>query len=385
MFRKEEVGVSQNSSVFRFDLNETLYFAKDQKVQEMRGIALDPDITVEAFHDYISIRGMLALTGEYKPFDENETEQQVMDDAFFTKRYMERTEEDLAEFSHQFPVEISVPAYRVRNMDDIKVDIETFDYELPEDNHLKLSATIAVQGIINETIEEENDYPVAEEFREEETQPNETNTSEGLNTEDQESFQFEILEKQEEEPNKETNEDIFANEPPNEEIRDIEPADTQLLPEEKEAAVKDVEEMDKQAEQPIPTHVFPSVEVEEKAESKEKEHAVLQKEESKEAVERPDSKKQEPESVPAVEEGDVTEQATETESEVSGNISYLSDLFRDAEEEYTQMRICIVQEQDTVEKISERFGVSAMQIIKQNELEIGSDILEGQLLYIPIK
>jgi len=44
-----------------------------------------------------------------------------------------------------------------------------------------------------------------------------------------------------------------------------------------------------------------------------------------------------------------------------------------------------VQKEDTIETISERFEVSPLQVIKQNQLEDDFDVSEGQILYIPTR
>src|SRR5699024_10632415 len=67
-----------------------------------------------------------------------------------SKRYMEKvidTEEGHATFTHRFPVEISVPIYRVKDLEDIKVRVASFDYELPDQSQLQLQSTIAIYGI----------------------------------------------------------------------------------------------------------------------------------------------------------------------------------------------------------------------------------------------
>ncbi len=67
------------------------------------------------------------------------------------------------------------------------------------------------------------------------------------------------------------------------------------------------------------------------------------------------------------------------------DVRYLADMFRsDEEEQYAKMRLCIVQETDTVESIAERYDITALQLLKQNRLEDES-LQEGQLLYIPQK
>lgn len=73
------------------------------------------------------------------------------------------------------------------------------------------------------------------------------------------------------------------------------------------------------------------------------------------------------------------------EERVPEDASLLSDIFREAkEEQFTKMRLCIVQNQDTIETIAERFSVSPLQLIKQNQLEDDFEVHEGQLLYIPV-
>ena len=86
----------------------------------MRTISLDPEILIQSFHEYISIRGVIELSGEYVKVssDENEEEPLSRLEEMDAKRYVENvteTEDGFAEFFHRFPVEISVPAYRVRS------------------------------------------------------------------------------------------------------------------------------------------------------------------------------------------------------------------------------------------------------------------------------
>ena len=113
---EEEKHVTNDSSVFRFELNETLYFEKGQEVNEMRGVSLEPDISIHSFHDYITIKGIIELKGEYEKSDRFQVKEDIETDDFHAKRYVEAVEEmdnDLAIFSHRFPVEISVPVNRV--------------------------------------------------------------------------------------------------------------------------------------------------------------------------------------------------------------------------------------------------------------------------------
>src|SRR5690625_2583098 len=163
MIRKNRLGrrgliLQQNEDKIKFDLNETLYFESGQEIEEMVSISLDPDIAVQTYDSYIQIRGLIFLQGEYQKSDHVKLEEQAYNDVNFTK-YIEKVVEldtDYARFSHRFPVEISVPTYRVDNLEDITVSVNSFDYELPDKNKLKLKAAIHINGINADTLETDN-------------------------------------------------------------------------------------------------------------------------------------------------------------------------------------------------------------------------------------
>src|SRR5699024_5979508 len=141
--------LSHDQQKFSFGLNESLYFEKGQEVEEMIQIALEPEISIQPFNEYVSIRGVIELQGEYQKVEGSEEHQQKIADIDNTpsQRFMERiTDIDVntASFSHRFPVEISVPSYRVKDMNQITVSIESFDYEVPMNNQLNLTSTIDI-------------------------------------------------------------------------------------------------------------------------------------------------------------------------------------------------------------------------------------------------
>jgi stage VI sporulation protein D len=62
----------------------------------------------------------------------------------------------------------------------------------------------------------------------------------------------------------------------------------------------------------------------------------------------------------------------------------LSEFFaRKDEEAHTKLRMCIVQNGDTLDTLSERYKVPVTQIQRVNQLELNQDIYEGQVVYIP--
>lgn len=345
-------------NVFSFELNESLHFEKGQEVSEMVSISLEPEISIQSFQDYVSIRGVIELEGEYvKKSDDSESiVTDKTDDINFIEKVAEK--DDYTIFSHRFPVEISVPVYRVHHMDDISVHIETFDYELPTGDQLILTSTIEILGIHSE---EAPDPPVSSQLPDEPLEQ-----AKGI---EGESFEFELK------PEK---------------------FEKQLMDIDQKEAIEE-KQVDPEAEK-----------IEEPIEESKKENNSRWKHKQSQSLEefmQTNDEENEEISIPVgekiqddvkklhivdeqseEEEIDDEDEVEESPSEEPLHINYLDDLFTDKESEdkYTKMRICIVQEKDTLETISERYEIPKLQLLKQNRLE-DDQLSEGQLLSIPIK
>lgn len=332
--------LSNEQSVFSFELNETLYFEKGQEVAEIKGISLDPEISIQSFNEYISIRGVIELRGEYQKIIPSDQDNYTNDfEEYHSNRYVESvvdTEDGAAEFSHRFPVEISIPSYRVMNLNDVTVSIASFDYEIPDQSQLKLYSTINIDGINSQT---EVTHEEEEEEEEEEEKVDET-------------FQFEIKE----EPDKESP-DV---------IESINPGNIPALSTDSEIEEESIEDTPRWKNKKSQTlkEFFDS----------------LSSVEEETSPEYPDDHSP----YHDVEESYEEYESMESRSESVEDVSYLSDMFRNTEEEqYTKMKLCIVQDKDTIETIAERYQISALQLIKQNQLDDEYTVSEGQLLYIP--
>jgi stage VI sporulation protein D len=334
--------LANEQSVFRFDLNDSLYFEKGQEVAEIMGISLDPEISIQEFADYISIRGVVELQGSYQKLVQVEEEEE--DDSYFetydSRRYMERVTDTSyggAEFMHRFPVEITVPSYRVENLNDVLVTIAEFDYELPEPDHLYLRSTIEIHGINNQIEEVEEDE------------------------EDSESF---VKELEEESISVRGSDDTFEFEVKTE----IESSSYEASPELKEVIpVEQDEEMESDRWKFMKeTKTFEEF-FKKKETEIEVEEALLEESSSNEDESESSSKSESHES-----------------REGNADLTYLSDMFRNSEEEYIKLKLCIVQDRDTLETLAEKYETSTVQIRSYNRLE-ADDVTEGQLLYIPLK
>ncbi|MFC3040028.1 stage VI sporulation protein D [Virgibacillus xinjiangensis] len=348
--------MSNDQSAFSFELNESLYFEKGQEVEELRGISLDPEISIQSFNDYISIRGAIELNGEYVKLDSSDKAEEKLEEEgnFQARRYVERvddTDEGLSTFTHRFPVEISIPSYRVKDLSDVTVTVQSFDYEIPEQRQLKLYSTIEIEGIDGQA--EATEAETEEVLEEEEPFDRD---------EEKDTFEFEIkqpeedLSEQQGQEVLEQSNDFPALEPEVEPAAEKESAEKDRWKYKQTQSLKDFFQEGKSVENEGGMEEE-SGEVEDTTLSKEGEDAAVVEEHSMHA----------------------------SEEEVE-DASYLSDVFRKSEEEeYTRLRLCIVQNNDTIESIAERYEISALQLIKQNGLDDDYDISEGQLLHIPFK
>jgi stage VI sporulation protein D len=433
-----EKHVTNDSSVFRFELNETLYFEKGQEVNEMRGVSLEPDISIHSFHDYITIKGIIELKGEYEKSDRFQVEGDIETDDFHAKRYVEAVEEmdnDLAIFSHRFPVEISVPVNRVADLNDVSVYIQSFDYEIPEPSMFRLYSTIEIHGLnrYGQISQSENNSELDSVLSDMDRET-ESNTDV-----EEEQFQFELkrpdeemMEEQpkeavdlpmfstDEEQNQETERnstlnDVIVEETTKEEAKDIVQEETKRKEnqeakdivqeetkrkenqEEKESSSKDDKETDetgrwKYKETKSLKEFFANTS-KDKAEEVDDEEDEYDEEDLHDEDEAYDDEDlhDEDHDIERKKAEDFSPEIRENSDNQEDNervraVSYLSDMFSDSEEEsFTRMRLCIVQEQDTIDSIAERYQVSALQLIKLNRLDEDYDVKEGQLLYIPHK
>lgn len=308
---------------FHFDLTETLYFHRNEGVSEMLGIGLDPEITIESHPDHVSVRGIIALTGEYLPeFVADQTD--LDDDEEVQMRYFKRVERDedgICDFLHHFPIDISIPHERISQLSNLTVKVDHFDYHIPDPRKLELEATVQIGGLEYDREPDIEDEP-AEEPIEEEAE------------EEEERVEFDLKFKED---------------------------DVEI-----EAAEEPVESDDQE-------------EVEEKVVS------IKRREESKPEVKVEALKevREEPIEVDQVED-DERDVAQEVEDRVE-HPTYLLDLFDqggESDQRFAQMKMYIAQDDDSLEGISEKYQVSLNKLQRLNDLE-STDIQQGQIIYIP--
>jgi stage VI sporulation protein D len=353
---KGGVALSQgNQSFLRFSLEESVWFQRGQEVEELVSISLDPNITIQENDQYVTIRGSLDLSGEYKcPTESVEEENEAVSLQKWVNATRER-EDGSWEFSHQFPVDISIPSYRVRDLSEVDVIIDTFDYVLPERSCLKLTADLNISGLYGEeAVEEEREEVVLElahRFRAEEEEAEEASNQEvvGQNDPDFESFEVEARK-----------EDTYFTEPTLAESSSYQ--QQPITPEIHFAAFRS-EETNPPAEDEGEVQDF---------------SGETNVDEVEEVVESPEVQSPASKSVPNV--------VDMVKKKLSGNkksMSISEFLARKDGDDHAKLKVCIVQHGESVDSLAERYNVPVQQLLKVNSLELNQDVYEGQVLYVP--
>ncbi|WP_226667169.1 stage VI sporulation protein D [Metabacillus litoralis] len=385
----------------RFSVEESVWFQKGQEVSELLSISLDPDISIHEHDQYISIRGALQLTGEYKIDNDASTKEQF---EYANVRYVNEVstrEDGVSVLNHRFPVDITIPRNRIEQLEEVYVSIESFDYELPEYKCLKLVADLSISGISDGQIEQisnEVERPEEEEAFEAlyrgqqppppnfavETTTQQVNEEESVSpfssfykesTSEQDLDKFSTLQLEE----TEVKEDRVLEEvhteveqlssPKDEDTSDAEEITLAVENAEQEEEMNGNEDQEEQQEDLYDPFV---VEVRKEAQEEE--------EEPKEVQYSFFSKTEDASLESKNEEDDEGRDETNPK-----DAHYLTSLFArdDEEEDFSRVKMCIVQQGDTIELISKRYDITVQQILRVNEFRADQDVYEGQILYIP--
>ncbi|QAS54032.1 stage VI sporulation protein D [Halobacillus litoralis] len=334
--------MQNKQNVFSFYLDESIWFKEGQGVRELIGISLEPEITIEELGDEVRLKGTVELAGEYIPTGEASNQEdgsyaqsvRVMD-------HVEPSEEGVHLFTHAFPVEITVPLERVSNLEDVLIDIESFDYELPANRQLRLHAHLNINGV------EEKQTPAAN--------PHDFDESAGVGP---------------------VNMDV-----PAQEDRPVFPereAPVFRINDENDAANPDDQGDDEggrwlyKKTQSFPEFFGHAPDMHQQ--SPPPEENSYENTENWGEVNVEDMNPSSSESVSSRE-------SAEAPGGMDGIKQIFKHLFPNREETYTQMKMYIAQEEETMSSIAEKYDVSVKQLERVNDY--AEDVSPGQIVYIP--
>ncbi|MFE8703425.1 stage VI sporulation protein D [Cytobacillus sp. FJAT-54145] len=367
-----------NESCLRFSLEESVWFQKGQEVEELISISLDPNITINENEQYVTIKGSLLLTGEYKRNENDLVGEEEWQSAPKFLQAIEEREEGVYEFSHNFPVDITIPNNRIQNLEEIDVEVETFDYVFQERSCMKLTADLTIKGLYGE----QQHVEVEEEAEEIELELEPLYRSSAAVVE----FENEVEEEEK------------VEQPPAAQAEDL------YTPFEAEARKEPVEEIEEKVEEEAVVNQWendgaPQVQANEAQEytAPEISFSAQRKETSPAPAYNGDNnygETEEAEYEEYMESPVLEEESSSSSSEQPAKKKKLSkkkslsltEFFarKEEAEELTKLKVCIVQQGDTLDLLAERYDIHVQQLLKVNHLEVNQDVYEGQVLYIPV-
>ncbi|GAF64102.1 hypothetical protein BTS2_0994 [Bacillus sp. TS-2] len=372
----------EHPSKLSFSIEESVWLNKGQEVKEILSMSLEPDIVIEEKNQHVYIKGGLQLVGEYRAVSKEESDlnpEESLEEqlTYRSVEEVEVDEEGKGEIKHFFPIDVTIPLSRIQNLDDIFVDVENFDYDLPEKSCIQLTADIGISGMstvqdapVNATIEEEAEEETVRE------------------TEDEKSFSFDS--RKEAQTIAPLN--VVNTEPPQEIDHNLtEPSNNLFLEpknsEEEETEVKG--QYQQNFEEEKLSTIIDSIEEKQKEEQRKQPSANSKQPEEQvnSKVERVEQKK-ELELMRTVSEEieEETEEETvehHTPQRKSENALYLTKMLTKGEENFSRWKMCIIQENESLDSIAERYEISTTQLVRFNRLK-EEKVEEGQILYIPV-
>jgi stage VI sporulation protein D len=378
-----------NQSCLRFSLEESVWFQKGQEVAELVSVSLDPDITIHESDQYVTISGSLKLTGEYRRHEEGVIEEEDYKSIQKYVHAVDERDDGICDFSHRFPVDITIPNNRIQSIYDVNVSVESFDYAFPERSCLKLAAELTISGLYgdqqHEPVEEEEIIEVVYRDRTEEKYEVEDQEEiaeiEVSNEDVYEPFEAEARRRQDESVaevvnniptfNFQETEKSFPafEDSPDPSFSFVEQrAETQLVPE--DVVEEYTEEPEVIIEEPTAEETSPTPEPLPEEDVLPSGEALPSEEETPEPVD-------EEQAAPLV--------VTKKKKSSNKKSMSLTEFFarKEEEEEPAKLKVCIVQKGDTLETLSERYEVAVQTLLRVNQLELNQDVHEGQVLYIP--
>jgi stage VI sporulation protein D len=335
----------------RFDISENVRLQSQQPgIDTLLELDLYPDIEIKDEGQHLKIQGYLRLNGSYLKQREGESEPDVHTNG----------EEDQQELAYVIPVEITLPRDRAEE-DQISAEVEAFDYQVLSPYELKIDAILMIDGLLPERQAEipgevappdkDESLPV---FSGQSAQP----MASLAHQHDFDDAKVEI--------------ELETPDDPQKGDAEHEEQDVHLI-----QPVESIESMQANSEEQKALTVDPQDFWRERQASKQAQTAESIKEgEQPEPVEMSDSD----DSEKADAEQEQTDGAQPDEKQE--NASWIGWLLREKEEAFVPMKMVIVQKDDTIDTVANRYNVSANELIRLNRLQ--TDVLvEGQILNVP--
>jgi stage VI sporulation protein D len=123
-----------SQSKLRFSIEESVWLKKGQEVAEVLSMSLNPEISITEEAGQVYIKGALILNGKYCAEKQNDEGANLNENpltegvSYRSLTQLNVTEDGVTELVHRFPVDITIPSYRVEDSSQVKVEVESFEY-----------------------------------------------------------------------------------------------------------------------------------------------------------------------------------------------------------------------------------------------------------------
>lgn len=410
-------------SPIKLQLEEAIWLDHRAQNAEIVSLELIPEVDVLEDEFFVNIRGYLVLSGRFETEQEEEESldlessslaEQLQFDPLHVQPKEIYQQEYRGKIKHRFPFDVTVPANKISNLNDVYVQVEQFDYTITDGHRLHIKTDISITGIESETEEtsegktekkekvsgknslspsldvtafrnNENKEPkqeLKEVSKETETSkvwddflPPKEETKQEVKGQEEELI-VELKEEVKEEPKAEIRE---------EEPKEVIPAEKwqeRLLPEETtiEASLEEQQEE-------RPEVLGEEGTLKEADEAEEKVVPLITQEIKTTFNSKPEERERDSTEVSQSKDETEEEEVQGEGQTTNRTVSFLTKLMEHGNEgeeqtRTSQLRMCIIQHNESLEDISKRYSLSVYEIMKVNRLET-DQTSKGQILYIP--
>lgn len=422
----------RQSMSLSFPIKDTFFISQnDSEIQEIDEIELTPQIQIKEGDGEVSVSGYLLLKGKYvaKPesnlpsfFEDDETAKNSFSDAVrFSPFQIQQSdflkEPPLVTFEHKIPIHVQIARSRIENLKHIFASIDSFDYDIESSRKLAITADLILNGMKPGTNkrEESVDIPHAYQYissqnldespfslerpLEEETKSEEEMDTSPISNPFEQYSAFRDYDSQSFTDPIQLNKLASQDEPHTEEYResrnDIESQEV-AEPSENTATYTndDFREFDgvQRKEETRESMIDSSIEAEEPIEEpieepqieKRARVSISGKGTKLEPVTINEHQGIRKEIKTTDNESERNENATESLQNEKEGALYLTSFLRSSEENFTRLKMCILQKDETLDTIAERYRLSPDELVRANENISGSSFNAGQVIYIPV-
>lgn len=421
---------------YEIEIKEIVHLSHEQlPIEEIQEMELVPQIESREFGDQIEIIGCLYLFGDYKGNQEagrldpagelpESYEESVQFEPLSADRgpFSPLARQD--RFEYRIPVRISLPRGKVKNVEDVYAYINSFDYELRSPYQIEVVASLMINGLVEkeEVPEQKNrtedqfefvhmakpseDEPFSERLKvleqqvmnqqEEQDEPGSRKSMEptGMQEGPEDREQPITVENEDEPENRQFEESTQSqNEPRVEEEVQEAAQEEEAEPEREAEKAEELENVIVLPRSPELVEERPSNAtdkiIEDEEEPKEEVKVAISNKGSRE-VQEPISSLSSFLSNRMIKDEQSSNQRADPNQETdqrevkSNEALYLTNFMESSSERFTKLKICILQKNETLEEVAERYQLSVDYILRANRA-VRNQVAAGQLLYIPVK